>query len=350
MIPRILALIITFLTLSCNQNKRNNGSAPVYNTIKKKDVSSKKTTFNNDLNSELLRRYSLVVQNLNDIKNAQLMHKYETGHYQNDLDELMKFIESGIINITQKRDTTYLDDELTKKNGGAETFSKKVLIDTLGFVYVNDSLFHGDIRYRELMNIPVGNRASIELEIDTVLENGKEIEVFQAKAYKKDILSGLSLELINRELNNSFFGIKGDVLFIKSIIKKEEIVGEYFHWKPIIGTQQLTESNWSDIVEEESLKIKPMYEESMPTYAESTISNKNKTYSSDGSRCSICTQGVYVNGSCDLCGTVSAERLQETIDKLPKCSLCAGTGREKSRTSNESRTCPMCQGKGYRTY
>jgi DnaJ-class molecular chaperone len=57
-----------------------------------------------------------------------------------------------------------------------------------------------------------------------------------------------------------------------------------------------------------------------------------------------------VIGSCDVCGGVSVERQREFNSKRPKCELCKGTGREKSRTSNESRECPMCYGKGYRNY
>jgi antitoxin component YwqK of YwqJK toxin-antitoxin module len=77
---------------------------------------------------------------------------------------------------------------------------------------------------------------------------------------------------------------------------------------------------------------------------------KTKKYASDGQRCRRCNTGVYSNGSCDVCGTVSYDKYKEVVNKLPKCDLCKGTGREMSAQGNKSRSCPMCQGKGYRTY
>ena len=93
--------------------------------------------------------------------------------------------------------------------------------------------------------------------------------------------------------------------------------------------------------------IKEKYTES---YANSSDAKPSKKYSSDGQKCTRCYQGVYSGGFCDICSSPSSERMRETINKLPKCDLCNGTGREYNFQKTESRTCPMCEGKGYRTY
>ena len=97
-------------------------------------------------------RYKVVIDNLIDIRDSQLAHRTVTGQFQGNWDNLVKFIDTAQFTITQRRDTSVLDVELTKRYGGVETFKSIYLIDTLGYVPVKDSLFGADPRYKTTLS------------------------------------------------------------------------------------------------------------------------------------------------------------------------------------------------------
>lgn len=76
--------------------------------------------------------------------------------------------------------------------------------------------------------------------------------------------------------------------------------------------------------------------------------SNDKSYSSDGSKCTTCRLGRYVNGSCSQCGAVSRERLNEAQSKRPNCEACRGTGFVS--LYNGKRLCTVCKGSGKLTY
>ena len=73
-----------------------------------------------------------------------------------------------------------------------------------------------------------------------------------------------------------------------------------------------------------------------------------KSYSSDGTKCRNCGFGYYRGGSCSECGTVSQERLNESLSKRPNCEGCNGTGIISGYDG--SRLCPGCNGTGKLTF
>ena len=118
------------------------------------------------------KRYAKVVENLKDIRDAELAHKEVVGTFEDDFDKLVKFLDTAEFAITQRRDTTVLDEEY-KKQYGVDEYIEKVIVDTLGFVPVKDSLFDGDReRYTNMINVPVeGVDAKFELDcLDHQLE------------------------------------------------------------------------------------------------------------------------------------------------------------------------------------
>ena len=90
-------------------------------------------------------RYQQVILKLKDIRDSQIAHKSVKGYFQNNWDSLVKFIETDSFTITQRKDSSILDIEMTKRYGGVKTYKDIVIIDTLGFVGVKDSLFGFDI-------------------------------------------------------------------------------------------------------------------------------------------------------------------------------------------------------------
>ncbi|MEZ4797658.1 MAG: hypothetical protein R2785_10890 [Flavobacteriaceae bacterium] len=164
-------------------------------------------------------RYKVVIENLKDIRDAQLAHKTVTGKFTDNWDNLVRFIDTAQFTITQRRDTSVLDVELTKRYGGVETFKSIYLIDTLGYRSVKDSLFGADNRYKTMMNIPVGQPdTKFELKAGLLEQNGFNIPVFEAKALKSVILFDQDKNLVAKENQViSVDGVNGDALIVGSM-------------------------------------------------------------------------------------------------------------------------------------
>ena len=98
------------------------------------------------------KRYAMIIENLKDIRYSQLAHRQVTGKFQKNFDNLVKFIDTAEFTITQRRDSSVIDPELTRRYG-VDTYKDIVIIDTLDFVPVKDSLFKDSDRYKTMIKI-----------------------------------------------------------------------------------------------------------------------------------------------------------------------------------------------------
>ena len=168
-------------------------------------------------------RYKQVISKLIDIRDAELAHKTVKGQFTSDYGKLVNFIETGKFTITQRRDTTVVDEELTKRFGGVTMTKSLVLIDTLGYVSVKDSLFGADTRYKTMMNLPEGigePGTKVDLDAGVLAESG--IPVFAASVDKSVILFDQDKNLVNQEKEvMSVDGVRGPKLKVGSIEEAE---------------------------------------------------------------------------------------------------------------------------------
>ena len=191
------------------------------------------------------KRYKVVIENLKDIRDAELAHRSVTGQFQPSWDSLVKFIENEKFTITQRRDSTIIDKELTRLYG-VDTTKDIVIIDTLGFVPVLDSLFGVDTRYKTMMNVPgiyesekyrewvkslpstnenekeikllMGNSEIFQLKAGFLEQNGTNIPVFEASVSKKAILFDQDKNLVDLESKViSVEGVNGPILKVGSM-------------------------------------------------------------------------------------------------------------------------------------
>lgn len=175
-------------------------------------------------------RYQKVIDKLKDIRKAQLAHKQVTGVFAGDFDNLIKFIDTAEYTVTQRRDTTILDEEY-KKTYGVDQYKSKTIVDTLGYVPVKDSIFKNSSRYKEMMYVPTTDKkAKFEIESGKINKNDTEISVFEVKVSKDVILSDLDKDLIMQE---------------KQVISVDGVNGEYIQ----IGsmTEINTNGNWPQV-------------------------------------------------------------------------------------------------------
>ena len=164
------------------------------------------------------KRYKVVIENLKDIRDSELAHRTVTGQFEGNWDSLVKFIETEKFTITQRRDSTVIDKELTRIYG-VDTTKDIVIIDTLGFVPVKDSLFRADSRYKTMMNIPTLNDGQkFELKAGLLEQNGVNIPVFEASVSKKILLFDQDDNLVDLESEvKSVEGVNGPTLKVGSM-------------------------------------------------------------------------------------------------------------------------------------
>jgi hypothetical protein len=159
-------------------------------------------------------RYQVVIDRLIDVRDAQLAHKEVTGKYAGTFDSLVRFIDTAQVAITQRRDSTYVDEELTKRYGGVETFSTTVVIDTLGYYSVKDSLFSGK-NFKDMSKVMIG-QPNAEFKLQSgFLDN---IPVFEASVDKSIILHDQDPNLVAKEKQVvSVDGVNGPSLKVGSM-------------------------------------------------------------------------------------------------------------------------------------
>jgi hypothetical protein len=164
------------------------------------------------------KRYAEAIDKLIDIRDSQLAHKQVTGKYTDNFDNLVKFIDTANFTLTQRRDTTILDEEMTKRYG-VDTFKEITLIDTLGTKSVKDSLFKTSTRYKEMMYVPYApNNEKFEMKAGFVEENDIKIPVFEVKVKKEVILHDQDKDLLMDEKQvRSVDGVDGDELVVGSM-------------------------------------------------------------------------------------------------------------------------------------
>lgn len=161
-----------------------------------------------------VKRYATVIENLKDIRNSELAYKQVHGKFTDNFDDLVKFIETEKFTITQRRDSTVRDAEMSKRFG-VDMFKDIVVIDTLGHVPVKDSLFGADQRYKTMMNVPVGEPGSKFQLKAGMLEN---IPVFEASVDKSIILNDMDANLVEKEKQVvSVDGVNGPTLKVGSM-------------------------------------------------------------------------------------------------------------------------------------
>lgn len=162
-------------------------------------------------------RYAKVIKNLRDIRDAEVAHKTVTGKYSGDWDALVKFIDTAKYTITQRRDSTIIDVELTKQFGGVEMTKDIVIIDTIGTASVKDSIFKNSTRYKTMMNVP-DTDTKFALKAGMVEKGNSKLAVFEAKVAKKIILADQPASLIAEEVETvAVDGVNGADLSVGSM-------------------------------------------------------------------------------------------------------------------------------------
>jgi len=157
-----------------------------------------------------------VINKLKLIRKAQIAHKDVKGIYSNDFDSLVNFIDNGIFTLIEKRDSSYMEYDRTYR---IDMLREVVVIDTLGFVSVKDSLFKDSNAYKKFANVPIeGVEAKFDINSDIIDKNGYRVPVFEVKVAKEVILHDQDKDLIKIENETvSVDGVNGPSIILGSL-------------------------------------------------------------------------------------------------------------------------------------
>ncbi|TVZ22974.1 hypothetical protein JM84_1889 [Dokdonia sp. Hel_I_63] len=165
------------------------------------------------------KRYKAAITNMRDLRQAQLAHKTVTGKYEKDFDKLVRFIDTAEFTITQRRDTTILDVEKTKRFR-VDTFKEIVVTDTLGTKSIKDSLFKGSDRYKTMINVPIeGIDAKYTMDAGEIEKSNTMYPVFEISIKKDILLADQDKDYLQKEKQIvSVDGVNGDALTVGSMV------------------------------------------------------------------------------------------------------------------------------------
>lgn len=170
-------------------------------------------------------RYKESIAKLVDIRDSQLAHREVTGTFAKDYASLVNFIENGKFTIVEKRDTSVVDAELTRRYGGVTSFKDEVIIDTLGTVSIKDSLFKNSTRYKDMMKVPFAqDGVKFDMKAGYLVEEGDSIPVFEAFIKKAKILHDQNKDFIMKENQIvSVEEVNGDAIRVGSMTEAKTI-------------------------------------------------------------------------------------------------------------------------------
>lgn len=178
-------------------------------------------------------RYSQVINRLKTIRKAQIAHKDVKGYYADNFDSLISFVENGIFTLIEKKDSSYLEYDRTYR---IDMLREVVVVDTLGFVPVLDSLFKNDNSYKIMSQVPVeGVDAEFGLKADIISKNGYRVPVFEVKVAKKIVLHDQNEDLLKQENETvSVDGVNGAEIILGSMTE----VSTNGNWPTIFDAKQ----------------------------------------------------------------------------------------------------------------
>ena len=163
------------------------------------------------------QRYAKVINRMKDIRTAQIAHKDVTGVYANNFDSLVKFIDEGIFTLTEKRDSSYMEYDRTYR---IDMLREVIVVDTLGYVPVKDSLFNDTDKFRNMAFIPIEGveDSTFQIKAEVINKNGYRVPVFEVKIAKNVILFDQDEDFIKQENETvSVDGVNGPEIILGSL-------------------------------------------------------------------------------------------------------------------------------------
>ena len=145
-----------------------------------------------EFNKEKKIRYSLVIENLKIIRDAEVAHKEVTGNFTDKPANLISFIDTAKFAITETKNIV-----ITEQRGAISVDVEKRVTDTIGFKDVRASFAGRD--YKNMFKVP-NTDTKFEIKTGWVEKvQGVKAPVFEARVDKAIVLEGLNKDLMRME-------------------------------------------------------------------------------------------------------------------------------------------------------
>lgn len=154
-------------------------------------------------------RRNIVVEQMKDIRTAQLAYKSTKGLYANDFGQLISFLTEGKMPIVVKTGT--VPDSLTEQQAIKKGIVKR---DTM-YVDAFKEIFKDkpNINVQNLQYIPFSGNQKFEMKSDTISKGRIRVPVFKVVAPKTAYLKGIDDEL--KQNSKGFSGFLNTLLYSK---------------------------------------------------------------------------------------------------------------------------------------
>tara|TARA_B100000963_G_scaffold61897_1_gene49953 strand:- start:62 stop:709 length:648 start_codon:yes stop_codon:yes gene_type:complete len=161
-------------------------------------------------------RYLKVIDRLKDIRSSQIAYKSVNGFYCDNFDTLVNFVETAQYTLIQKRDSSFLEYDRTFR---IDMLREVIVIDTLGFASVKDSLFGESDRYKYMAEVPIdGVNENFKIKADIIDKNGYNVPVFEVRVSKDIVLFDQNKDLLKQEKGlMSVDGVNGPDIVLGSL-------------------------------------------------------------------------------------------------------------------------------------
>lgn len=161
-------------------------------------------------------RYLKVIDRLKDIRSSQIAYKSVNGFYCDNFDTLVNFVETAQYTLIQKRDSSFLEYDRTFR---IDMLREVIVIDTLGFASVKDSLFGESDRYKYMAKVPIdGVNENFKIKADIIDKNGYNVPVFEVRVSKDIVLFDQNKDLLKQEKGlMSVDGVNGPDIVLGSL-------------------------------------------------------------------------------------------------------------------------------------
>jgi hypothetical protein len=136
------------------------------------------------------KRYAKVEMRLEEIRDAQQAYRQKYGKYSDDFDQLIGFVDTGMIDIVVRKDSSFMAYNKTfQQDMNRDT----VIIRVIGRESVKSSVFNSEFDASKLRVVPITTiDEQFEIGAGSIERNGVSIPVFEVsvsnEAMFKDIM------------------------------------------------------------------------------------------------------------------------------------------------------------------
>ena len=139
------------------------------------------------------KRYAAVIEQLEQLREAQLAFKNEYGMYATEIPTLVDFIKNAEVTIVERKDSSFMQyNKVYQTDMLKDTIIYRVIGSASALTKLRnqrEDLFPEDFNADDLLTIKYSQDSTFKMGTAEVTKNGVKVPVFEIKASNKAIFS-----------------------------------------------------------------------------------------------------------------------------------------------------------------